>query len=275
MLEPAIDSDIRTALGRAQCIEISGEDARAFAHAQFSCDVNSLQPLHWQWAAWLDHKGRVHALMHLADTGDGRLIALLRGGDADRVSADLRRYLMRAHARIDPMHDRHVAVGPACPLHEVRLEADGVGFGYGDRSLWLERQPRREDARRERAFRLAGIRSGWPSLPQGSEGELLPPALGLEHLGAVVFEKGCYPGQEIAARLHFRGGHKPRLAHLFSGVSPLGPGDRLTDFEGRASILDAVETDEGFHALGVLEGIESSKFRYIDGFISVISRFEA
>lgn len=275
MPEPAIDSDIRTALGRAQCIEISGEDARAFAQAQFSCDVRSLQPLRWQWAAWLDHKGRVRALMHLADTGDGRLIALLRGGDADLVSADLRRYVMRAHARIDPVRDWHVAVGQAFPLHEIRLHADGVGFGYGDRSLWLERQPRQEDAGRERAFRLAGIRSGWPSLPQRSEGEFLPPALGLEHLGAAAFEKGCYPGQEIAARLHFLGGHKHRLAHLFSGVSPLVPGDRLTVSEGRASILDAVETDEGFHALGVLEGIESLQFKYLNDFISVITRFEA
>jgi hypothetical protein len=33
----------------------------------------------------------------------------------------------------------------------------------------------------------------------------------MERLGAVAFDKGCFPGQEIAARLHFLGGHKRHL----------------------------------------------------------------
>lgn len=273
MPEPALDSHIRTALGAAQCIEISGEDAHAFAQAQFSCDVRTLRPLHWQWAAWLDPKGRVRALMHLADAGDSRLIALLRGGDADAVNEGLRRYMLRARVRIESMPDRFAAAGPPFPLHEVRLQEDAVGFGYGERSLWLERQSRPEDLGSKNAFRLSGIRSGWPSLPRGSENEFLPPALGLEHLGAVVFEKGCYPGQEIAARLHFRGGGKQRLAHL-SSTSPLSPGDRLTVSEGHAWILDTAEIDEGFHSLAVLERINSIKFNYLNNFITVVTTFE-
>lgn len=273
MPEPALESHIRTALGTAQCIEISGEDARAFAQAQFSCDVRTLRPLHWQWAAWLDPKGRVRALMHLADAGDGRLIALLRGGEADTVSADLRRFVLRARVRIESMSDHFASAGPPLPVHEIRLQGDAVGFGYGERSLWLERQPRPEDLGSENAFRLSGIRSGWPSLPRGSENEFLPPALGLEHLGAVAFEKGCYPGQEIAARLHFRGGHKHRLAQICS-TAPLCGGDQLEGSQGRARILDAVEVSGTYYALGVLEGIESIEFNKLDNFISVITRFE-
>jgi folate-binding protein YgfZ len=45
-------------------------------------------------------------------------------------------------------------------------------------------------------------------------GEFVPQALGLEHLDAIRFDKGCYPGQEIAARLHFRGGNKRHAVRL-------------------------------------------------------------
>ncbi|HJU25757.1 MAG TPA: folate-binding protein, partial [Rhodanobacteraceae bacterium] len=94
MASPPVSApDPRAALDEAQCIEISGEDARAFVQAQFSGDVRTLLPGHWQWNAWLDHKGTVRALMHLADAGDGRLLALLRGGDTQSLCADLRRYV--------------------------------------------------------------------------------------------------------------------------------------------------------------------------------------
>jgi folate-binding protein YgfZ len=54
---------------------------------------------------------------------------------------------------------------------------------------------------------------------------LLPPALSLEQLPAIAFDKGCYPGQEMVARLHYRGGHKRHLhraevpAHVSAGTA--------------------------------------------------------
>ena len=39
----------------------------------------------------------------------------------------------------------------------------------------------------------------------------LPQSLNLDLLGGLSFDKGCYPGQEIVARMHFRGKLKQRL----------------------------------------------------------------
>ncbi|MBS0431978.1 MAG: folate-binding protein YgfZ [Proteobacteria bacterium] len=273
MPDPAFDPDTLCAFGPAQCVVISGEDARAFAQAQFSCDVRALQPSHWQWGAWLDPRGRVQALLHLADAGDGRLIALLRGGDAETVGNDLRRYVLRARVRVEPLLDRFVAIGPPLPLHELRSRDDAVGFGHGGRSLWLGSRQSPCDNERHQAFRLAEIRAGWPRLPPGSEGQFLPPALGLEHLGAVAFDKGCYPGQEIAARLHYRGGHKARLAHLTCPL-PMNAGDRLALTNGTAWILEAVQVPGAFHALGVLDETSASEYKYLDDVIRVIARFD-
>ncbi|MER3546344.1 MAG: folate-binding protein YgfZ [Rhodanobacteraceae bacterium] len=272
MAEPSVsDANLRTALDEARCIEISGEDARAFAQAQFSGDVRALQPLHWQWNAWLDHKGGVRALMHLGDPGNGRLIALLRGGDMDSVCAELRKYVLRARVRIEPLHDQFLSIGPPLPLHELRVEEAALGFGCGDRSVWLEPVRRAPDAERQREFHLDEIRQGWPRLPPGSDTEFLPPALGLEHLGAVSFEKGCYPGQEITARLHYRGGHKRRLIHALSDA-PLRPGWPL-EARGRSRVLDAVETTAGWHALAVVD-IDPISGNDLRSKLKVIQRFD-
>lgn len=253
--------------GSVQCIEISGADARTFAQAQFSGDVRTLQPGHWQWNAWLGAKGSVRALMHLADPGDDRLLALLRGGDAQSLCAELRRYVFRSKVQLQAVSGWHRLAGAELALGTIRSGLDAIGFGRGEHSLWLSRDsaPGSND---EQALRLADIRNGWPTLPPGDHA-FLPPALGLEHLGAVSFGKGCYPGQEIAARLHYRGGHKLRLAHVRC-ESELLPGQALSPAQPRAIVLDGLMTEQGCEALAVLE--ESAEA--LPG-IEVVQRFEA
>lgn len=52
--------------------------------------------------------------------------------------------------------------------------------------------------------------------------------LNLDLLGAVSLDKGCYPGQEIIARTHYRGKTKRRLFRFGSDV-PVSPGDKVSD----------------------------------------------
>ena len=260
--------ETREVSGSAQCIEITGADARAFAQAQFAGDVRALRAGHWQWNAWLDAKGGVRALMHLADLGGGRLIALLRGGDAQSRCAELRHYVLRSKVSIEAPGGWLCRPGGELPLGTIRAEADAITFGFGDRSLWLGRSSA-SDGGNQDALRLADMRDGWPTLPPGDHA-LLPPALGLEHLGAVSFGKGCYPGQEIAARLHYRGGHKLRTCHVRAAFA-LDAGQPVSPDQPRTIVLDSVMTDRGCEALAVLD--ESAR-ESIAG-IEIIRRFEA
>lgn len=272
----ANDAESRTAFGAAQCIEIAGEDARAFAQAQFSGDVRKLEPGYWQWNAWLDAQGRVRALMHLAclekdDSGGGRLLALLRGGESSEICASLQRYVLRARVSLQPLAGLHRAIGAAVPVGEVHNEAEVIGFGYGERSLWLTGESGQSSFAIESAYRLAEIRAGWPSLLPGAENRFLPPALGLEHLGAVGFDKGCYPGQEIAARLHYRGGHKLGLC-LILATHSLTPGQPLSANDDRSMVLDAVEIGETCEALVVFD---TQSINALDDKQKVLQRFKA
>ncbi len=232
-------------IGQADCITIEGPDARAFAQTQFSGDVERLGPMQWQWNAWLTPQGRVQALMQLVDAGEGRLLALLRGGDVEAVRTALARYLLRSKATLGACHFT-VRAGGAQAMGSLHRDGDALLLGLGPRSLRLEApqsQPAIDAAARD-TWRLHDIRAGWPTLPRDGQARFLPQALGLERLGAICFRKGCYPGQEIAARLHFRGGHKSRLCHL-QGSAALAPGTfRGQDGRVEATVLDAV-TDTG------------------------------
>src|SRR6185312_5176981 len=61
---------------------------------------------------------------------------------------------------------------------------------------------------------LEDIRAGIPEIGVELRDQLLPQWIGLDRLGAVSVRKGCYPGQEIMARLHFKGGNKRSLYRI-------------------------------------------------------------
>ena len=70
-----------------------------------------------------------------------------------------------------------------------------------------------------------------------------PHMLNLDLLGAVRVSKGCYPGQEIVARTHFRGATKRRLLR-FESAGPVAPGDKVS-LDGRdvGEVLNAIGND--------------------------------
>ncbi|MGP1666770.1 MAG: CAF17-like 4Fe-4S cluster assembly/insertion protein YgfZ [Rhodanobacter sp.] len=93
---------------------------------------------------------------------------------------------------------------------------------------------------------------GWPWLPEPTLNLCLPPALSLYRLHAVAIDKGCYPGQEMVARLHYRGGHKRHLHHVVLS-QPVAPGSSLCVSAREVGLLlDVVQNDTITEALVVL-----------------------
>ncbi len=91
----------------------------------------------------------------------------------------------------------------------------------------------------------------------GSE-EFLPQSLNLDLLGGLSFEKGCYPGQEIIARMHFRGKLKQRLFLTTVAVNePAATGSKLytVDVKQRIGMVvnASLASDQGCIMLVVLE----------------------
>lgn len=232
----------------AHTITVSGTDAMAFAHAQFSSRVAALAIGQWQFSAWLDSRGRVRALFHLARCSDDTLVLLLRGGDATATTEALRRFVFRAKVSITAAVPRQFSTGPALPLHTVSCDEQTLAFGCGDHSLRVN-----ADDPEDMRWHQQQLRDGWPWLPAGALDRLLAPALSLQRLQAVVTDKGCYPGQEIVARLHFRGGGKNHLCLLDLSTEPTVDGPLNVAGRECGYVLDAACVDTHFEALATLD----------------------
>jgi folate-binding protein YgfZ len=97
------------------------------------------------------------------------------------------------------------------------------------------------------AWRLLDIADGVAQVYAATSEEFVAQMLNLDALGGIAFDKGCYTGQEVIARAHYRGRVKRRMQRFFSrGALKLAPGDsgQLTD--GRTfKVVDAVQLANG------------------------------
>jgi folate-binding protein YgfZ len=74
------------------------------------------------------------------------------------------------------------------------------------------------------------ISNGYPYIGQAHSEQFTPHMLNLDLLDAVSLDKGCYPGQEIVARTHYRGATKRRCLR-FESAEPVATGDKVSDGE--------------------------------------------
>ena len=208
-------------------VRIDGADAGEFLHGQFTTDVIDLIPGQTGLSAWCDAKGRVIATFILARLDDHfRLV--LPDALKDSFVKRLQMYVLRADVNIVPSETHNI---PPLPAFLSGMDND--------------------------AWETTSIRQGIPWLYPSTSGCFLPQELNLDHLDAVSFTKGCYPGQEIIARLRYRGEVKRRLCYAtMDNKSCLQPGAVLVP-EGEKKnigvVVNSAITDKGQELLVVLE----------------------
>jgi folate-binding protein YgfZ len=125
--------------------------------------------------------------------------------------------------------------------------------------LWKDLVPAIRPVGRN-AWSLLDILAGLPLLAPETIGEFIPQMLNMEALGGLCFTKGCYPGQEVIARLHYRGQLKRRLylAYVDSERLPI-PGTALHGegaTEGAGTVVCAARHPDGQIALLAVVKIE-------------------
>ena len=190
-------------------ILVSGADAFDFLQAQLSNDLRLLEERPEILAAWCNPKGRVICILRIRRS-DGGYVLLLPAELAEAVLRRLTLFRFRSKVTFER--------APAWP--------EDLGI-VGDTDAWL----------------LGNLWAGRPEVWQAQSEEFTPHMLNLDLLGAVSFDKGCYPGQEIVARTHYRGATK-RRTHRFRAARPVSPGDKVTGGERDVGeVLNAIGTD--------------------------------
>lgn len=230
--EAATRSGVKCPLLSAGLVRFAGNDAQSFINAQFTTNCLHLTPSQGQLSAWCDPKGRVLFLFVLFMRGE-EYFAALPAVQIPKFVQRLRMYVLRAAVQIEDVSADYRQIGIVhVPLDESTANAPwsvsvtdhlmaGIRFGPGAaRTLAIAPATDALDywladphaCAGEPVWRAMNALSGVPDLDETSSGEYVPQHLNLDRLAAVSFAKGCYPGQEIVARLKYRGEVKKRLA---------------------------------------------------------------
>ncbi len=92
---------------------------------------------------------------------------------------------------------------------------------------------------------LDAVRAGLPQVYAATSEQFVAQMINLDVVGAISFTKGCYTGQEVIARAHYRGRVKRRMQRwLNTGGTELKPGDGARSRDGRTLAVVRVARDE-------------------------------
>jgi folate-binding protein YgfZ len=222
-------------------ILVSGIDARTFLQGQLSCDIDTLSQDKPLLASLNSPQGRVQAVLNLIQRDDGIVLSVV-SSMAERTVQRLRKYVLRSKVKMEILTSVHPepveGLRIFSPSSEDRFDpstGSGLNANGSDNSL------------------LTRIRLGIPHVFPETHEAFVAQMLNLDALGGISFEKGCYTGQEIIARTHFRGAVKRRMFRFAANCLPPVPGVRvLANSEHAGDVVYAAATEQGCELLAVV-----------------------
>ena len=218
-------------LNRYGLLAVTGADARDFLHAQLTNDIAQLPPDKAALAGWCTAKGRLLASLLVIPSPDGFLLQLARDIAASTAKR-LSMYVLRSKVKITDESDKLAQLGvwaSDANVPDVSWEGPNVRVRVGEnRFLHIGPGLSGPCNKSEEAWVLEEIRAGRPLITAATQDKFVPQMVNFEKLGAIDFQKGCYPGQEIVARAQYRGEVKRRLVHVHApGGTQLEPGQEF------------------------------------------------
>ncbi len=256
-------------------VRVAGADAARFLQGQLSNDLGRVSAARSALAGLHNPQGRAIALLRIVQLAADDFLALLPRELAASVAARLSKYVLRAKVKVtDDSQSWRITGLVASGMHaepaplagypaltgEQRRLAERMVICVGEQpARWLSLAPAADaharggddlphsvPARRE-VWRQLDIISGLPQVYAATSEEFVAQMLNLDLLGAIAFDKGCYTGQEVIARAHYRGRVKRRLQRFRSrGPLELQPGDNGELPDGRPfTVVEAVRLGDG------------------------------
>lgn len=261
-------------------LRITGPDTWRFLQGQITTDVREVENGQTRLGMHLSLKGRGMLSFRLLPAQDGADL-VLPARQLAPARERLGRYAMFSKVTLEPDPSRvplllqgagsvgllrgHGIPTPEQPLEALHAAHTAVArLDTGARwLLLLDREHARHlldqvpvaDIGGALGWQLSDIRAGEGHVLPETADLWLPQVLNYDALGGVSFGKGCYLGQEVVARMHFKGRLKQRMHGLgWHGTTAPAPGTVLRDDSGQAlgEIVNAVAAGDRIHALAVL-----------------------
>lgn len=285
-----------TDLNHLGLIAMPGEDSQTFLQGQLSCDLNQLSDEHCLLGSLNTAKGRSVSTLTLAKLHDTIHLLLHKDLIAD-VSQVLGKYIVFSKASLEDQSNKWICFGisgnqatnniseilPAPvkdydishqnKLHCIKIPGSTPRYlilapSYEAQEAWTALS-KSSAVVSNTQWQLENIEAGIAEVGATTKEQFLPHNLNLHLTGGVNFEKGCYTGQEVIARMHYRAKLKSELLicelEPSDGTSPSSAplnGSTIQDGENRnlGEIISAVLVENGqIKALALLPKKETDE----------------
>ncbi|SNT71290.1 YgfZ/GcvT domain-containing protein [Psychrobacter sp. LV10R520-6] len=213
-----------------QQLTIQGDDAEKFLQGQLTCDVTKLG-LSYQAAAIGNLKGRIEFGIWIKKQAEKHYDVVISADCADALKAHLNKY--GAFSKFE--------TSAPTPIYPCVL-ADETTFSHKD----THNTP--ED---NQAWMQCSIATGNYWITSTTQGEFQPQELRLHQRGGMDYDKGCYLGQEVIARIYFKSAPKAFLHHVQGSSDVPAEGEKLGKIQVVNAIANGQDIQQGFEALVV------------------------
>ncbi len=290
---------VLTSLTHQSLIKVSGSDALTFLQGQLATNIEHINESTAQFSSYCDPKGQVLAVFVIFKYQESFYLNFnqtLKESILKRLSM----FIMRSDVQLTDVSDSMIHIGFAGEFADLELQRslntkikneyetqhidlDGMRdicaikvpgpyhkydfFGPSDqmRKVWTILKNNAE-VTNSYDWNLLNIAAGIPDVNTQTRAQFLAQFLNLDKLHAIDFKKGCFPGQEMIARVHYRGKVTKRMFRIrCEALQELKPGKILflTDQEGKSHKLTIILTNPGIHegtlclAVGTLKSLST------------------
>lgn len=191
-----------------------GNDAESFLQSQFTGDVSTIPDGGWALSGYCSPKGRLLAVFFVC-RAEGEFLLLTHDSVSDAVIARLRMYVMRADVTFERLAERCLAFRDKRPDVDKPTANAGPLFHLPNLLDVSTAEAAPVDTLSERlSFQQLCVELGVAVISAPLSEIFIPQSVNLDLVGAVSFQKGCYPGQEVVARVRYRGKPKQRMIRV-------------------------------------------------------------
>jgi len=260
-------------------ISISGTDSTEFIQGQMTQDIVAIGNDEAKMTAILNPQGRVMStalIMHWDDS----IILVLSKDTVDDLIVWLSRFILRSKVTVSKLEAYIYGLNQ----NLVNIESDSLGLKKenfclrsietdSERTLLITKSPLDLEKSSittisSKNWKLTDIQAGIPIIYKENIAKFIPQMINLDLINGISFNKGCYTGQEIVARVQHRGEIKRRMFHISTQQcnAEIRPGTPILLGDSEVgTIIQSEPHKNQIHSLAVIRGDASKKKLLVNG----------
>lgn len=289
-----------TNLSHSALLKVSGSEATAYLQGQLTSDIALITETNAQLSAYCEPKGNVLAVF-LIFKMNGDFYLNFDASLKESIQKRLTMFVMRSDVKITDVGSELTHIGFAGEFGDLNIqrrlstkvkevyesgfiEEEGMEqvfvvkvpgpyhkfnlFGPTEqiKLAWTKLRDN-SDVTNTQDWNLLNIAAGVPEITAANTGKFIGQFLNLDKLDAINFKKGCFPGQEIIARVHYRGKVTKRMLRIrIEELLELASGDDLIllDSKGKKHTLSVINANPDIYgtqtlclAIGTLRSLDA------------------